>query len=55
MKHYISNGDWFDEGTEAFPTWEIQPEDDSCVFRGLVNGKEDEELCPLDEFTIQED
>ena len=49
MKRYISKGNWFDKGTEA----ELIAD---CVvhglFRGIKDGKEDEELCPFEEFEI---
>ncbi len=52
---YVSNGDWFDKGTEAKM---LQDEPDECgcaVFSGLRNGVEEEEYCPLDEFDVEED
>lgn len=54
MKKYISKGDWFDEGTEAFPCYEITDDMDNAVFKGIKDGKEDEELCHISEFIICE-
>ena len=51
---YISRGEWFDKGTEAillddYRTWgsgELQV----GLFRGVKDGKPDEEVCTFDEF-----
>ena len=53
MERYISNGEWFDEGTEAKvigKPFGTTPE--SGLFLGTRNGKPDEEVCGFDEFTI---
>jgi len=55
MKRYISNGDWFDKGSEVYPTYPITEEMSNCIFRGIKDGEEDEEFCPIEEFTIVED
>ena len=53
MKKYIAKSDtWFDEGTEAKLLGELINE--VGLFRGIHNGEEDEELCPLEEFNVIE-
>jgi hypothetical protein len=57
---YISKGEWFDKGTEVFlykdticgPVYD-KPGGTATMqvlARGIRNGKEDEELCTMDEF-----
>lgn len=50
---YISDGTWFDKGTEAFLFAEC--ENGLGLFSGLRNGQPDEELCSFDEFTTEDD
>lgn len=54
MKKYISNGDWFDKGTEAelIADCTMPGSEPWGIFRGIRNGKEDEEGCGYDEFDI---
>ncbi len=53
---YISDGTWFDEGTECELLIDCEdgdaPEMHSGLFKGLHNGDVDEELCLFDEFEI---
>ncbi len=51
-KKYISKGEWFDKGTEAELLVPI--DDDAGLFRGIKDGRIDEEQCMLDEFEIIE-
>ena len=51
---YISDGTWFDKGTEAtllFKVTEFEDGDISGLFKGLRKGEWDEELCLFSEFT----
>ncbi len=47
---YISMGEWFDDGTEAFVIDDYRPGADCALFVGLRHGKRDEEVCPFDDF-----
>ncbi len=50
MTKYIALPDtWFDVGTEAELLFEVIPEA-TGLFRGIRDGKEDEEVCGYDEF-----
>jgi hypothetical protein len=49
---YISDGTWFDKGTEAKLLYETWPS--IGCFRGLRNGEIDEEVCSFDEFEVSE-
>ena len=54
---YISDGTWFDKGTEAEllgALAEFPDGDKSGLFKGLRNGEWDEELCLFSEFEIKE-
>ncbi len=57
MIRYISKGDWFDKGTEAILLTDCFSEQKGIagVFRGIKDGKEDEESCSFDEFEVIED
>ncbi len=52
---YVSDGTWFDEGTEATLLIDYRPHLEAGLFRGIRNGKEDEESCNLSEFSIVEE
>ena len=62
MKKYIAKNDtWYDEGTEAeFIGALIEAYDfdgtysPSGLFRGIKDGKIDEEMCCFDEFEVIE-
>ena len=58
MKYIAKPGTWFDVGTEAILIDDYRPEgkllNDSGLFCGLRNGKEDEEICPFSEFEEHE-
>ncbi len=54
---------WFDEGTYARPVtefWECFKDREltqptmAAIFRGIKDGKPDEESCPIEEFDILE-
>ena len=54
---YISRGDWFDEDTEVellvdfgIPENQAYAPGQAGLFRGLRNGRIDEEVCGFDEF-----
>ena len=51
---YISDGTWFDKGTECVLICDcvICDTGHSGLFSGIRGGKEDEEGCSFDEFTI---
>ena len=49
---FVSDGTWFDEGTEVYPCYQIVEGMDSAVFKGVVDGQPDEELCAFYEFFI---
>lgn len=58
MKHYFSDGTWFDKGTEAHFICISNEFDDGTkagIFRGLREGKWDEEACLFEEFRIEDD
>lgn len=56
MIHYISDGTWFDEGTEATLIDDYRMEGlNSGLFVGALLGNIDEEVCGFDEFVIVED
>lgn len=55
MKRYISDGTWFDKGTEATLIDDYRPQMPSGLFSGLKDGKPDEEICGFDEFQEIED
>ncbi len=58
MKHYFSDGTWFDKGTEAHficISLEVDSKVEAGIFRGLHNGNWDEEACLMEEFDIQDD
>lgn len=48
---YISDGTWFDEGTEALCVTDCRPEgQDIGLFEGVRHGEVDQEVCGFDEF-----
>ena len=50
---YISNGEWFDKGTEAILIDDYRNEVNGYnagLFSGTRDGSEDEEICSFDEF-----
>lgn len=48
---YFSLGEWFDKGTEALLIDDYRPDViPSGLFKGVRNGKFDEEVCGFDEF-----
>jgi len=49
---YISLGEWFDKGTEAELVDDYRPKMGAGLFRGIRNGKPDEEVCTFDEFEV---
>lgn len=52
---YISDGTWFDKGTEVELIDDYRKDGPELgLFRGLRNGKLDEEICPFDEFAIED-
>jgi hypothetical protein len=69
MVKYISDGTWFDEGTECVLEDDFRPQINSGIFRGIRTcensaaeaGKavgtkyEDEEYCSFDEFEVIDD
>ena len=64
MKYIAKPNTWFDEGTEAFPVtefwdgfddWEMKYPLRAAIFRGIRNGKWDEESCGEYEFEIVEE
>lgn len=57
MKKYISDGTWFDKGTEAKIIGEPYGDEHmvSGLFEGIRNGDIDQEVCLLEEFEIIED
>lgn len=67
MKKFISNGEWFDKGTEAkllfqyiweygtSPDGRFEGPDAVGLFEGIRNGRPDEEGCGFDEFDIIEE
>jgi hypothetical protein len=58
MKKYISKKDeWFDEGTEAqlIDDYMGSIMDGAGLFRGIKDGKLDEEICLFEEFDIIDD
>lgn len=54
---FISNGTWFDKGTEAeFICFSCETDNFKAgIFKGLRNGISDEENCIFDEFTIYDE
>lgn len=46
---YVSDGTWFDIGTEAFLLVDCGIHG---LFVGLHNGDRDEETCPWEEFVV---
>ena len=55
---YISDGTWFDKGTEAellFKTTEFEDGTWAGLFKGIHNGEIDEEMCTSDEFILKEE
>ena len=44
---YLSDGTWFDKGTEAKLIIDM---DDCGLFEGIRFGKIDQEICGIDEF-----
>jgi hypothetical protein len=55
---FISDGTWFDEGTEAkllCKTSEFMDGIWGGLFKGIRNGFIDEEMCASDEFKINGD
>jgi hypothetical protein len=58
MKHYFSDGTWFDKGTEAHLIDDYRGPDvsyDAGLFRGRRKGKWDEEVCGFEEFRMEDD
>jgi hypothetical protein len=53
-KKYISNGEWFDKGTEAELLFLTHDDGTVGLFRGIKDGHIDEEQCFLEEFEITE-
>ncbi len=51
IKYIAKKDTWFDEGSEAELLVEIPS---GGLFKGIKNGKEDEELCDIEEFDIIE-
>lgn len=51
---YVSDGTWFDKGTEAklIDAYDDMDGDACGLWEGLRNGKEDEEGCGLMEFDV---
>jgi hypothetical protein len=47
---YISTGEWYDAGTEAYLLDDYRPQGDCGLFIGIKDGKVDEEVCAFDEF-----
>jgi hypothetical protein len=56
MRRFVAlPGCWFDEGTEArLITDDVYPGLEAGLFEGLHNGILDQEICPMDEFRIEE-
>lgn len=66
MKYIAKPNTWYDEGTEAVPVsdfWTLHLIKKNCfltwikyetsaVFCGIKDGKEDEEVCCINEFNI---
>ena len=52
MKVYISDGTWFDKGTEAKLIGNVT--ESSGIFKGIKDGSPDEEVCGFDEFHIED-
>ena len=55
---YISDGTWFDKGTEAILIDDYSLENPKYTFGlffGVKDGKPDEEVCQFEEFEIQEE
>ena len=56
---FISDGTWFDEGTEVkFICWSYEADtikESAGLFEGLRNGNIDQESCPFDEFKIYDE
>jgi len=53
---YISDGTWYDKGTECELLFKITDFVDgtwSGLFRGIRNGGIDEEVCLSDEFILE--
>ena len=53
---FISDGTWFDKGTEAkllFKTSEFADGTWGGLFEGIKDGLVDEEMCASDEFEIE--
>jgi len=48
---YISDGTWFDKGSEAELLFETM--DGVGLFKGIKDGNLDEEICMFDEFEIK--
>ncbi len=53
MKKYISDGTWFDKGTECELL--IDFEYGAGLYRGLRDGHMDEEACANEEFEIKKE
>ncbi len=53
FERYISLGEWFDAGTEAFPLIPWFGDDlDTTLMLGIKDGEWDQEVCGLDEFLV---
>jgi hypothetical protein len=52
---YISDGTWFDMGTEAKLLDDYRPDLNAGLFLGIKDGKPDEEICGFDEFEAIEE
>ena len=49
---YVSDGTWFDVGTEAELVDDYRVDGlNAGLFKGIRGGKLDEEICTFDEFT----
>lgn len=59
MRYIAKPNTWFDEGTVAYLVDDYRKYRnsflyDSGLFSGYHNGKEDEEICPFDEFYLDD-
>lgn len=52
VKYIAKPDEWFDAGTEAELIDDYRPRMNSGLFRGIYEGKSDEEVCSFEEFEI---